>query len=349
MNTACLPPADAMWAAFVTRDAAFDGLFVAAVRTTGIYCRPTCPARTPKRDNVEFFADATAARTAGYRACKRCRPDEAPGAIPSWLQPLVERVDAEPEQRVTDADIRALGIDPSRVRRWYRVNHGTTFHREARARRLGIALDRIRGGDDSMGVAFDVGWESVSAFRDAFGARFGRTPGASRDAARVAVARLTTPLGPMLAGASDDGVCLLEFDERPRIERQTAAVARHLGCVFAPDSHPHIDTLRDELDAWFAGERTGFTTPLALAGTPFERAVWHELQRIPHGETRSYDAIARALGKPGASRAVGRANGANRIAIVVPCHRVVRADGALGGYGGGLWRKRRLLAIEGAR
>lgn len=335
-----------MWAAFVARDATFEGLFVAAIRTTGIFCRPTCAARVPKRENVEFFADAFAARAAGYRPCKRCRPDEAAGAIPAWLQPLVARMDAEPGRRITDADIRALGIEPGRVRRWFRTNRGTTFHRHARARRLGIALDKIRDGDDPMAVAFDVGWESVSAFRDAFGARFDRTPTASRGATRVVVRRLTTPLGPMIAGATDDGVCLLEFDERPRVDRQVAALLRRLDCAIVPGEHPHVDSLRAELGAWFAGDAARFTTPLVLAGTPFEVEVWRALQRIPHGETRSYEAIARAIGSPGASRAVGRANGANRIAIVVPCHRVVRADGALGGYGGGVWRKQRLLELE---
>lgn len=227
--------------AFYTADAAWDGRFVAAVRTTGIYCRPSCRVRKPLPRNVVYLRDADEARAAGYRACLRCHPDAA-------------------------------------------------------------------------------------------------RPVASRE--------LATLLGPMIAAASDAGICLLEFADRRMLPAQLAAVRRRIGPVDAGE-HPLLDRLGDELDAYFAGSLRDFTVPLEAPGSAFQERVWAELRRIPFGETISYRELAARVGSPNAPRAVGRANGSNRIAIVIPCHRVVAAGGGLGGYGGGLDRKERLLRLEG--
>lgn len=341
-----LPPRDEMYRALLRRDSSYEGVFYLGVRTTGIFCRPTCPARKPKRENVEFFGSTREAVTAGYRPCRRCRPMRPEGAAPEWIEGLLRELDADPSRRWRDADLRAAGLDPARVRRWFKRHHHMTFHAYQRARRLGSALGQIRNGDDIMGTAYDHGYESLSGFRDAFAHLFGDTPGRTAKV-HVAVTRVLTPLGPLVAGATDDGLCLLEFADRPMLETQVGRLRKYMDCAVTPGSNEHIDRIESELEEYFAGERTDFDVPLVVPGTDFQIQVWAALRAIPYGQTRSYEQIARAIDNPKAVRAVGRANGDNRIPIVIPCHRVVRADGTLGGYGGELWRKRYLLQLEG--
>jgi AraC family transcriptional regulator, regulatory protein of adaptative response / methylated-DNA-[protein]-cysteine methyltransferase len=344
-----LPTPDVMYRALVERDGAFDGLFLVGVRTTGIFCRPVCPARKPRPENVAWFADAEAAERAGFRACKRCRPHEAPGRHPAWVERLIAAVERDPARRVSDDALRRAELSPVRARRYFRERFGMTFQAWQRARRLGLARERIAAGGAVLDAALDSGFESASGFRDAFQKLFGAPP--ARASARPAlVAReIGSPIGPLLAAASTDGVALLEFVDRASLASQAARMQRWFEAPVVPGTNRHLAALERELAQYFAGERTRFDVALAVAGTPFQRAVWEKLLGIPHGATRSYRAIAADLDRPGAQRAVGRANGLNRIAIVIPCHRVVRDDGTLCGYGGGLWRKRWLLAHERGR
>jgi AraC family transcriptional regulator, regulatory protein of adaptative response / methylated-DNA-[protein]-cysteine methyltransferase len=344
--TSTRPGPAEMERAFYARDASYDGVFVTAVRTTRVFCRPSCPARKPLRRNVEYFGSPGEARLAGYRPCRRCRPLETDGRPPEWAARLLAALDERPERRLRSADLRAMGVTPERARRFFRKEYGMTFDAWTRARRLGDALARLNEGETIDDAAMDAGYESLSGFREAFGRRFGAPPGRGRAGECVLATWLPTPLGPMVAAATPRGVCLLEFAERRRLEEQASAVARHLGLPLAPGESDALRRLRSELDEYFAGRRRSFDVPLHTTGTPFQEGVWRELARIPYGETRSYADVARAVGNPGAVRAVGQANGRNRIAIVLPCHRVVNAGGRLGGYGGGLWRKVRLLALE---
>jgi len=341
-----LPSDDQMYAAVVRRDVGFDGVFYTAVRTTGIFCRPSCPAKTPLRSNVEFHATARDALFAGYRACLRCRPLERTGSTPEWLRPLMEVVASSPDRRVRDTDLRAMGLEPVRVRRWFRKHHGMTFHAYQRGVRLGRALTQLREGEEVTRTAYDSGYESLSGFNDAVQRLVGRSPGASRDLTVVQLTRVLTPLGPMIAGATDAAVCLLEFADRRMLERQLERITRLLRCTLVPGGNDVVRALERELEAYFDGRLREFTVPLDTRGTEFQQSVWRALQTIPYGETRSYAQQAVMVGQPAAVRAVARANGDNRIAIVIPCHRVVGADGKLTGYGGGLWRKRWLLDLE---
>jgi AraC family transcriptional regulator of adaptative response/methylated-DNA-[protein]-cysteine methyltransferase len=338
-----------MYRALVDRDSTYDGVFTVAVRTTGIFCRPTCPARKPHRENVEYFRTVGDAMAAGYRPCKRCRPLEPRGKTPDWLAGLLEAVESEPGRRWTDTDIRAMGVDPVRVRRWFQENHGMTFHAYQRSRRLGMALGQMRNGADQVGAAYDHGYESLSGFREAFERMFGGTPGRKKSTNQAVVTRYLTPLGPMLAAATDKGVGLLEFHDRRMLETQIKRLRQLLQCEITPGVNAHLEKMEDELKRYFEGTLKQFTVPLVLAGTEFQESVWNRLLEIPYGETLSYEGLARDIGRPGAQRAVGRANGDNRLAIVVPCHRVIRSDGTLCGYGGGLWRKQHLLDLECAR
>jgi AraC family transcriptional regulator of adaptative response/methylated-DNA-[protein]-cysteine methyltransferase len=341
-----LPDLDIMYDAFLRKDSTYDGIFFVAVRTTGIFCRPTCPARKPKRENIEFYGNSSDALHAGYRPCKICRPMACRGEVPDWLRPLLAEVDASPDIRLKDADLRARGLDPNRVRRWFRRHHGMTFQGYQRALRVGQAFGRIRHGEKVIDAAFESGYESLSGFTESFKKMTSFSPKESSRQCLITVTRLPTPLGPMLAGATDEGVCLLEFLDRRMLETQLARLTRRLRAGWLPGNHRHLDALRLQLDEYFTGTRTAFALPLVLAGTPFQEAVWRELQTIPYGETRSYQSQAERLGRPAAVRAVARANGDNRLAILIPCHRVIGKNGQLTGYGGGLWRKRHLLNLE---
>jgi AraC family transcriptional regulator of adaptative response/methylated-DNA-[protein]-cysteine methyltransferase len=341
-----LPPAPEMYRALETRDAEYDGVFFTAVRTTGIFCRPSCSAKTPKRTNVEFYPSTRDALLAGFRPCKRCRPMEQPGEAPEWLQPVLAKVDGAPLRRWTDADLRGSGVDPTRVRRWFQAHHGMTFHAYQRARRVGQALGQIRHGESPGRAAYDHGFESESGFRDAFKRLFGRTPGQAPDGDPLVITRLVTSLGPMIAGATDDGVCLLEFGDRRMLEHQVQRLTHYVHRDVVLGDHVLLDQLDEELREYFDGHRTEFTVAQQAPGTPFQVACWEFLRSIPYGETRSYEDEAKALRRPNAFRAVGRANGDNRLAILIPCHRVIRGNGELAGYGGGKWRKQSLLDLE---
>ncbi|NNM25076.1 MAG: bifunctional transcriptional activator/DNA repair protein Ada [Phycisphaerales bacterium] len=335
-----------MLRATMAKDTAYDGIFFACVKTTGIFCRPSCPARKPLPRNIVFHASVRECLLDGYRPCKRCRPLANVGSAGPWLDRLLAAVEADPSGRVTDADLRAMDISPYRARRHFQQHFGLTFQAYHRARRMGLALGALRRGADSAAVGYDHGFESASGFREAFERTFGTTPGRSADVTCIHSRTLESPLGPLVSCATDAGVCLLEFADRPALERQLATLRRRLRGAIVPGGSPHLDHLERELAEYFDGARADFTVPLLTPGTPFQERVWKTLRTIPPGETRSYDWIARTLGRPGGQRAVGRANGDNRVAIVVPCHRVVRTGGALGGYGGGVWRKRFLLDLE---
>lgn len=326
------------------RDPAWDGVFVFAVRTTGVACRPICPSRRANDDNVEFFGSLAEAVGAGYRPCRRCHPDDAGAA---WWEGVVAVLDAH-DGRVSDATLAAHGLDPVRVRRYAMRTFGSTFHAWARARRLVAAQRRLGAGESLDRVIIESGYESHSGFRDAFAKLVGDAPGRARGGEPVIAATWESPVGTIVAAAVDEGICLLEFGDHARLERQAPALRRYFKGPVVVGDHPHLATLFAELGDYFAGTLDRFTVPIVIRGTPFETAVWQALRAIPYGTTCSYADIARAVGSPKAVRAVGSANGRNRIAIVIPCHRVVNTGGKLGGYGGGLWRKVRLLEVEGA-
>jgi AraC family transcriptional regulator, regulatory protein of adaptative response / methylated-DNA-[protein]-cysteine methyltransferase len=344
MNTT-LPPTAELEKAYLNRDAAYDGIFFVGVRTTGVFCRPTCPARSPLPKNVEYFPSVAAALFAGYRPCKRCRP-MATVNQPDWVASLMADVEGDPSARITDSDLRTRGVDPATVRRHFLRHYGMTFQAYTRARRLASAFTSIRNGDSLDGAAFNSGYESESGFRDAFGQTFGCTPGGSRDSRCLFLAWLPGPLGPLLAGATDEGVCLLEFTDRRMLEAQFETLRKLFRLPAVPGTNTHLERLQAELAGYFAGTIRKFSVPLIYPGTPFQQRVWEQLLRIPYGETRSYQELASAVGDAAAVRAVGRANGMNRIAILIPCHRVVNKNGDLGGYGGGLRRKQYLLSLE---
>jgi AraC family transcriptional regulator of adaptative response/methylated-DNA-[protein]-cysteine methyltransferase len=344
-----LPTPRAMYAAVLKRDSSFDGLFYTGVRTTGIFCRPSCRAKKPRRENVQFFPAVKDALFAGYRACLRCKPLVSIGSHPLWVKDLLSRMESREGARLKDFELARDGIDPARARRYFQEHFGMTFQAYSRARRLSGALSQLRLGFDIDNTAADAGFESLSGFRDAFSKVFGEPAGQADRAKAIHLGWVETPIGPMIAGSRGGALVLLEFTNRRMMEAQIETLKKRFKATFLPEDDVVIVQTRRELDEYFAAKRKDFSIPLDYPGTPFETKVWTELLQIPYGETRSYEDLAKVTSSKGAVRAVGSANGRNRIAIVIPCHRVVNKSGALGGYGGGLWRKQALLSLEQGR
>jgi AraC family transcriptional regulator of adaptative response/methylated-DNA-[protein]-cysteine methyltransferase len=330
------------WTAFERRDRSWDGRVIGAVRTTGIYCKPSCPARRPRRENVEFFVDAEAARAAGYRPCLRCKPDEVGrdrGAVARAIR-LIEQAEEAPSLAELAA---AVGYAPHHFQRLFTRDVGVSPAQYARALRARRAQTELKEDKSVTEAIYDSGYSAPSRFYADAKERLGMTPSAWRDGGRGETIRWTvvsSALGPMLVAATAKGICRLTFEDDERSLRR----------IFPNATLVEDDGAMGELvaGALAAVERpaTAPELPIDVAGTAFQEAVWRELRKIPPGETRSYAQIAAAVGKPGAVRATGSANGANHVAVLIPCHRVVRSDGSLGGYAGGIERKRRLLEAE---
>ena len=337
---------DMMYQAILNKDAGFEGLFYTAVKTTGIFCRPTCTARKPKRENVVFFRSSSEAIRHGFRACKVCRPMELPDQTPAAVKGLLEELHAEPGLRLKDQDLRQRGLEPIALRRWFLRHHGITFHAYQRMQRINAAFHKIRDGEAVTGSAYDSGYESLSGFVDSFKTIFGFSPSRSKAVTVIHIRRIETPLGTMFAAATQSGICLLEFSDRKMLDTELRDLSRIFNATILQAPNPHISLLETQLLEYFAKKRLDFTVPLDTPGTGFQQEVWQLLQEIPVGHTRSYRDIATRLGNPAAVRAVARANGMNRVAILVPCHRVIGSDGSLTGYGGGLGRKQWLLDHE---
>lgn len=339
---------DIMYDALLNKDISYEGSFIAAVKTTGIFCRPTCTARKPKKENVEFFKTSKEAILRGYRPCKVCNPLEKMGETPEEIKAILDALNADPSLKFKDWDLIQRGIEPSMIRRWFLKNHGVTFHAYQRMFRINSAFNKIQNGEAISSVAFDAGYESLSGFSDSFRSVFGVSPSNSKDKRIINITRIETPLGTMFACAVEQGICLLEFTDRKMLESQLKILAKRINANIIQGANKHFDQLRKELDEYFEGKRKVFTVPLYSPGTEFQQAVWNKLQTIPYGSTRSYKQQAIVLQKPEAVRAVGNANGMNRISIIIPCHRVIGEDGHLTGYGGGIFRKQWLLDFEKA-
>ncbi len=335
-----------MYAALVDKDVSYEGSFIAAVKTTGIFCRPTCTARKPKKENVEFFKTSKEAILNGYRPCKVCSPLEMLNETPDYIKSILREISADPSQKFKDWHLRLKGIEPATIRRWFLKNHGITFHAYQRMFRINSAFKKIRNGEAVTATAFDTGYESLSGFTDSFKSIFGVSPSNSKLTQVIDITRLETPLGTMFACAVEQGICLLEFTDRRMLETELKQLSKILNATIIQGTNKHFEVLQLQLQEYFQGKRKEFSLPLFSPGSNFQQAVWAELQSIPYGATRSYKQQATALLSPQAVRAVANANGMNRISILIPCHRVIGDDGHLTGYGGGLWRKKWLIDLE---
>ena len=339
------------WQAVKRRDPAFNGKFLFAVRTTGIYCRPSCASRPAKRENVLFFSTVAEAEKAGYRACKRCRPDQlgAPDPQMQAVKRACERIETAEEAPKLAELAASAGLSPYHFHRVFKALTGVTpkaYAAETRARR---AADKLRTAETVTEAIYDAGFNSSSRFYENTAARLGMTPGAVRRGGAGAVIRFAVgeaSLGAVLVAATDKGVCAITLGDDPE------ALVRDLQDRFPRAEFKGGDAEFERTIAEVVGlveaPAQRLDLPLDIRGTAFQQKVWAALQTIPPGKTATYKEIARAIGQPTAVRAVAQACGANPLAVAIPCHRVVRSDGDLSGYRWGVERKRELIAREAA-
>jgi AraC family transcriptional regulator, regulatory protein of adaptative response / methylated-DNA-[protein]-cysteine methyltransferase len=335
-----------MYDALLRKDSSYEGIFFVAVKTTGIFCRPTCTARKPKRENVEFFSTSKEAITHGYRPCKVCSPLELLGKTPIYVKELMDEIINNTSVKIKDYELHKRGLEPNKIRRWFKKNHNMTFQSYQRMIRLNCAFNKIQNGEKVTHVAFDTGYESLSGFNDSYKSVVGEAPTKSKKKNIINIIRIETPIGPMYAGATGKGICLLDFTDRRMLETEFKELSKYLNAVILPGENKHFDLLNKELGEYFEGKRKEFTITLDSPGTEFQKKVWSVLKQIPYGKTISYKTQSEKIKNPAAVRAVANANGHNRISIIIPCHRVIGEDGSLTGYGGGLWRKKWLLDFE---
>ncbi|MEG3087096.1 bifunctional DNA-binding transcriptional regulator/O6-methylguanine-DNA methyltransferase Ada [Sphingomonas sp. PB4P5] len=344
MTNTLLDPETA-WAAFAARDRAFDGRLVIAVKTTGIYCKPSCAARHPRRENVEFHADAASARAAGFRACLRCLPD-AIGRDRIAVARAVAVLEAAEEMIGLETLAAEVGYAPHHFHRLFKRATGVTPAAYARGLKARAAARALSEEVSVTAAIYEAGYSAPSRFYADGAARLGMTPSAWRRGGAGVTIRWTladTSLGPMLVAATDKGLCRISFDEDERALAARFPKAEIVGGGAA------LADLAARVVASVESPERDLDLPLDVQGTAFQEAVWQALRRIPIGETLSYAELAAAAGSPGAVRAAGTACGANPVAVAVPCHRVQRGDGAIGGYAYGADRKAALRAREGVK
>lgn len=330
--------------ALLERASEYTGVFFVGVKTTGVFCISVCRARKPKRENVEFYKDFKSALDAGFRPCKVCKPTENAHSAPLLIEQALELVRATPKLRISDAELRQHDISPERVRRWFLQNHGITFQAFQRMQRVNIALQELKGGRAATDVALDNGYESLSGFGYTFKRLTGAAP--TEQTQMIVIHRFTTVLGPMFVCATERGVCLLEFTDRRTLETEFCDLQRLLNARIMSGENSHTRQAEKEIGEYFSGTRQQFDLVLDTPGSDFQRSVWQELRAVAYGRTSNYHALSRLIGKPNAVGEVVAANDANRIAIVIPCHRIISKEGAMTGYGGGMVRKKWLIEHE---
>ena len=343
-----LPDPDVLYNALVARSDAYEGRAYVGVTSTGIFCRLNCPAPNPKPENCTFFENPGDCIAAGFRPCKRCHPLAPVARLDPLVDQMLKAFDADPMRRWSETCVGAMGFDPSTVRRAFKRHFGMTFLEMARHRRLRHSAEVLAKGDKVIEAQLSAGFESPSAFRAAFAKLMGRAPGEFAENALLRASWIDTPIGAMVTICDATQVHLLEFPERKGLAREVQQLFQYSKGQLGFGRFALTDQVQEQLTEFFEGRRLKFDLPLALHGTDFSKTVWRALQDIPAGQTRSYAQLAQAIARPTAMRAVARANGANQIAIVLPCHRVIGADGTLTGYAGGLWRKQKLIELERA-
>lgn len=331
---------------FIGNELKYDGIYWVGVKTTGIFCRPICTAKRPKPENVVIFSSIKEALQKGFRACKICKPLSDTNNENKDINLLISKLNESPERKFKDYDLRKMGYEPATLRRWFKKNFGLTFHAYQRMNRINTAFKEISNGKTVTDTAFNMGFESLSGFNDSFKKIFGVTPNNSKEITVVNIQRFNTPLGTMIAGATENKLCILEFTDRRMLETELKQLTKLLNAKFIQSSNVVIEKTKKQIEEYFEGKRKNFDIELLTPGSEFQNKVWNALMDIPFGKTISYKQQSINMKIPKSVRAVANANGQNRIAIIIPCHRVIGENGKLTGYGGGLWRKERLINLE---
>lgn len=333
--------------ALIDRDTEFEGLFFVGVKTTGVFCIASCRARKPKFQNVVFYDQYKDALDHGFRPCKICKPTENANEAPVFVEKAIELFRKNEKEKLTDYKLRQEGLSPEKIRRWFKKHYGMTFQAFQRMYRINQAFQELKGGKSVRNAAFESGYESLSGFNYTYKKIMGSTPtNQNSELSTIVMSRFTTPIGPMFVCATSKGVCLLEFVDRRMLETEFSDIQRLLKARIVTGDNEHTLQAKNELKEYFEGTRKVFSLSLDTPGSEFQKLVWSQLSEIPYAETTHYQALTESIGKPTGARAVANANGHNRVAIVIPCHRVIGKSGELRGYGGGVHRKRWLIDHE---
>lgn len=334
--------------ALVDKNALYIDKFFVGVKTTGIFCIATCRARKPKYENVEFFESVKDVLRHGYRPCKICKPGENRNQPPEDILSAIQLLKDSEEKKIQDWQLKEAGLSPEKIRRWFNKNHGVTFQAYQRMLRINVAFQELQTGKSVTDSAFTSGYNSLSGFGYTFKKLTGLTPEEAKDKNVILMTKLDTPLGPMFACSTEKGICLLEFTDRRMLETEFEDLQQRLDAIILLGENEHLKQLKNEMNEYFGKEREIFDVALDTPTTDFRQRVWNKLVELPFGDTASYKEQAIKMGAEKAVRAVANANGHNRVAIVIPCHRIIGSDGALTGYAGGLERKKWLLQHEGS-
>ncbi len=329
-----------------TRNTKFDGTYFTAVKTTGIFCHPSCRARTPKAKNVTFYNTIEEALQNGFRPCKVCKPMEKIGETPMYVKNIIAELQQNPHKKISDEQLKLKGIEPHTIRRWFKKNYNITFHSFQRMLRINYAFTTIKNGNSITHAAFESGYESLSGFNECYRSLFGESASKSKNRTVINVLRFSSPIGSLIACATVKGVCFLGFIGQKRLEKQFNEIQKQFNAIILPGKNEHLTDVKKEINEYFERKRKNFTVTLDIFGTDFRKEVWNELLNIPYGKTISYKEQAIAINNRKAVRAVAAANGANKISIIIPCHRVIGSNGSLTGYASGLHKKKWLLNFE---
>ena len=342
-------PRNEWWDAVVARDAGHDGVFFFAVSSTGVYCRPSCPARRPRRENVTFFQNPEAAEKAGYRACLRCRP-KALGQNPQAenIKRICRYIEQHLDEPMTLERLgEAFGQSPFHLQRTFKKALGITPKAYADSCRMGLLKRNLQAGRSVTHALYDAGYSSSSRLYERTASHLGMTPDKYRRGAVAATIRYTcadSPLGRMLVAATEKGICAIQFGDSDG--ELAEGLKREFPFAIRKQDDQGMRSWTNTVLSQISGHKLNRALPLDIQATAFQRRVWSHLQSLPFGATQSYSQVAKAIGKPSAARAVARACASNRIAFAIPCHRVVRENGEMGGYRWGMQRKKALLELE---
>lgn len=332
------------YTALIQRNPKYIGIFYACIKSTSIFCISTCRAKKPKYENTLFVNSVSEAIENGYRACKICKPTEKGDFVPADIQYLLSKLDSK--EKISDSSLLEFGLRPEYVRRWFKKRYNITFHAYQRIYRIGRSIDELKNGKSVQDSAYDNGYESISGFAYLLKNNTSISPSKVKKENTILFTTWNSPLGEMIICSSNNGICLLEFLDRKSLETEIKGIQIKFNSILVFGNNDHINSLKDELSHYFNGTNLEFKVPIDFKGSDFQERVWKNLMDIPFGKTITYSKLASKINCINGSRAVANANGANKISILIPCHRVVGSDGNLTGYGGGLKRKEWLLNHE---
>ena len=327
------------------RDISYTGIFFFGVKTTGIFCLPGCRARTPKPENIIYYTTSKEMLQNGYRPCKICKPETYTSDKPESIIKSIELIRNSPYNKITDRDLKNNGLNPVNIRRWFKKYHGTTYQVYQRMLRINNAFQTLKNDNTQNISTLDCGYESLSGFNYTFKNIIGLSPKNIRNKTAIIIDRFTTPLGPVFTCATEYGVCLLEFTDRRILETEINYLQKTLNGIILTGENPHIEQLKKELSEYFNHSRKKFDVKIHFTGSESRVIFWKKLINIPYGKTVSYRKFSESFSKSSAEN-IKHFNGLNKLAIIIPCHRLTGDNGKLTGYGGGLERKQWLLNHE---